>query len=196
MNVHKQKYAYAIFLIAILFFTVTGSVSATDTYALDPAHTSVTFKVKHLGVTNVHGRFNDVSGTIVLDEANPGNNSVVIRVKTDSVDTANAKRDNHLRSPDFFDAKTFPVIEFKSTSLKKVNAETYEVRGNVSLHGVTRPLNVSAEMTGAGKDPWGNYRIGFETAFKVKRTDFGMTKMLQAAGDVVRLSVNVEGIRK
>ena len=196
MNVHKQKYAYAIFLIAILFFTVTGSVSATDTYALDPAHTSVTFKVKHLGVTNVHGRFNDVSGTIVLDEANPGNNSVVIRVKTDSVDTANAKRDNHLRSPDFFDAKTFPVIEFKSTSLKKVNAETYEVRGNVSLHGVTRPLNVTAVMTGAGKDPWGNYRIGFETAFKVKRTDFGMKKMLQVAGDVVRLAVSVEGIRK
>lgn len=113
-----------------------------------------------------------------------------------SVYTANTTRDNDLRSPNFFDAEKYPLIEFKSTSVTIVDAETYDVRGDLNLHGVIRPLKVAAMMTGAGQDPWGNYRIGFETVFKIKRSDFGMANALNIAGDEVRLIVSVEGIRK
>jgi len=92
--------------------------------------------------------------------------------------------------------KKYPLIEFKSTSVTIVDAETYDVRGDLNLHGVIRPLKVAAMMTGAGQDPWGNYRIGFETVFKIKRSDFGMANALNIAGDEVRLIVSVEGIRK
>jgi len=185
-----------IFLVFILLSGFALTTSAGDKYALDPVHTSVSFRIKHLGVTNVHGRFNDVSGMLSFDEASPENFSIVVQVKTASVYTANTTRDNDLRSPNFFDAKKYPLIEFKSTSVAKVDAETYDVRGDLNLHGVSRPLKVAAMMTGAGQDPWGNYRIGFETAFKIKRSDFGMANALNIAGDDVRLIVNVEGIRK
>jgi len=183
----------------VVFISLSGfalTTSAGDKYALDPVHTSVSFRIKHLGVTNVHGRFNDVSGMLSFDEASPENFSIVIQVKTASVYTANTTRDNDLRSPNFFDAEKYPLIEFKSTSVTIVDAETYDVRGDLNLHGVIRPLKVAAMMTGAGQDPWGNYRIGFETVFKIKRSDFGMANALNIASDEVRLIVSVEGIRK
>jgi len=183
-------------LLVLIGIAVAAPASAAGTYQLDPVHTSITFKVKHLNVTFVYGRFNEVAGTLVFDDADPANSSIHVQVKTASVDTFNAKRDDHLRSPDFFDAAAHPVIEFKSTAVKKVDPETYSVQGNLTLHGVTRPVTVAAILTGAGKDPWGSERIGFETAFMIKRTDFGMTSNLQAAGDEVRLTVSVEGIRK
>jgi polyisoprenoid-binding protein YceI len=196
MNKRISYYAMHIFVVFILLSGFAQTTSAGDNYALDPIHTSVSFRIKHLGVTNVHGRFNDVSGMLSFDEASPENFSIVVQVKTASVYTANSTRDNDLRSSNFFDAKKYPLIEFKSTSVAKVDAETYEVRGDLNLHGVSRALKVAAMMTGAGQDPWGNYRIGFETAFKIKRSDFGMANALNIAGDEVRLIVNVEGIRK
>ena len=196
MNKRYSYYTMHIFVVFVLLSGFALTTSAADNYALDPVHTSVSFRIKHLGVTNVHGRFNDVSGMLRFDEASPENFSIVVQVKTASVYTANSTRDNDLRSPNFFDAKKYPLIEFKSTSVKKIDAETYEVRGDLNLHGVSRPLKVAALMTGAGQDPWGNYRIGFETAFKIKRSDFGMADALNIAGDEVRLTINVEGIRK
>jgi polyisoprenoid-binding protein YceI len=196
MNKRISYYAIHIFVVFVFLSGFALPTSAGDNYSLDPVHTSVSFRIKHLGVTNVHGRFNDVSGMLRFDEASPENFSIVVQVETASVYTANTTRDNDLRSSNFFDAKKYPLIEFKSTSVEKVDAETYEVRGDLNLHGVSRPLKVAAMMTGAGQDPWGNYRIGFETAFKIKRSDFGMANALDIAGDEVRLIVNVEGIRK
>jgi polyisoprenoid-binding protein YceI len=121
---------------------------------------------------------------------------VEISVKVDDIDTVNAKRDKHLKSHEFFDAKKYPLILFQSETFKKIGEGTYEVSGRLSFHGVTRPLTVEVEHIGSGKDPWGGYRAGFETSFKVKRSDFGMTHMLGGVGDEVRLSVNVEGIRQ
>jgi polyisoprenoid-binding protein YceI len=178
----------------LVFFLL--SYAATEEYKVDPAHTSVSFKIKHLAVTNVHGRFNDVSGRLRYDPDSSGNSAIEIKVNAASVDTAVSKRDEHLRSSDFFDVKKFPYIEFKSTSVKKVDAENYEVSGNLTLHGVTRPLKVSVVKTGEGQDPWGGYRVGFETEFTIRRSDFGMKTMLVNVGNKVRISVSVEAVRK
>ena len=187
----------AVVIAAALLFRLTGSsAGAAELYALDPVHSSVTFKVKHMGVANVHGRFNELSGALRYDAQDPDNFSVTVQVVAGSVDTSNSQRDQHLRSPDFFDVQQFPLIEFKSTIVKKMRADTYAVHGDLSLHGVTRPLKVEVVLTGEGKDYQGNRRIGFETDFQIKRSDFGMNKMLTSAGDVVRLTVSIEGVRE
>ncbi|MDX2502550.1 MAG: YceI family protein [Deltaproteobacteria bacterium] len=185
-------------LILCLSLVVSFVVPATaaDTYQLDPEHTSVVFRVKHLGVAYVYGRFNGPGGSFVFDEKSPGNSSIEIQVNAQNVDTAVKKRDNHLKSPDFFNAEENPVITFKSTSVKKAGKDDYEVAGNLTLLGKTRPITVIARQTGGGKDPWGNYRRGFETSFAIKRSDFGMNFMMGGVSDDVQLTVSVEGIRQ
>lgn len=171
-------------------------LSAADTYAIDPVHTAAIFKVKHLGVSHTYGRFNDVAGTIVFDAANPAASKVEITIQAGSVDTFNQKRDGHLASPDFFDSKQFTTLSFVSTAFKKVDEQNYEVAGNFTLHGVTKPLTLTVVKVGEGKDPWGGYRIGFDAAFTIKRSDFGMTKMLEAVGDDVAITFATEAIKK
>jgi polyisoprenoid-binding protein YceI len=171
-------------------------VSAVETYVIDLQHSAIIFRIKHLGITYVYGRFNDLSGILKIDDQTPANSSVQISAKTESVDTNVTQRDDHLRSPDFFDAKKFPTISFDSKSFKKVDQDTYEVTGDLNLHGITRPLTASVHHTGSGKDPWGGYRTGYETTFTIKRSDFGMTTMLNGVGDEVRITVSIEGIRK
>ena len=192
-----KKYIYRSYLLSIvslLFFSIP--VFGADTYRVDQSHTSVTFKIKHLGIANVHGRFTGVSGTLKYDPNSPANSSVEIQVKTDSIDTDNEKRDEDLRSANFFDAANYPVIKFKSTSVKRMDSENYEVTGDLTLHGVTRKMKLSVLKTGEGKDPWGGYRIGFETSYAIKRSDFGMKHMLGGVGDKVRMTVSVEAIRQ
>lgn len=169
---------------------------AAETYKLDPAHTSVVFRVKHLGVAYVYGRFNGPSGSFVFDGASPASSSIEIQVDALNVDTAVEKRDNHLRSPDFFNAAEYPVIRFKSTSVKKAGPDSYEISGDLTLLGKTRPITVQARHTGEGKDPWGNYRRGFETSFSIKRSEFGMNFMMGGVSDDVLLTVSLEGIRQ
>ena len=192
-----KKYIYRSSLLSIVllvFFSIP--VFGADTYRVDQSHTSVTFKIKHLGIANVHGRFTGVSGTLKYDPNSPANSSVEIQVKTDSIDTDNDKRDEDLRSANFFDASNYPIIKFKSTSVKRVDSDNYEVTGDLTLHGVTRKMKLSVLKTGEGKDPWGGYRIGFETTYNIKRSDFGMKHMLGGVGDKVRMTVSVEAIRQ
>jgi polyisoprenoid-binding protein YceI len=196
MNYHRKYYPISLLIIVVLLLVVSFPAAGAENYQIDPVHTSVTFKIKHLAVSYVHGRFNDVSGNLTYDQASPANSSIEIQVKTESIDTTNAKRDEDLRSSNFFDAQKFPMIRFKSTSVKKVDEDNYEVTGDLTLHGVTRQLTATALKTGEGKDPWGGYRIGFETAFVIKRSDFGMKHMLGGVGDKVRMIVSVEAIRK
>ena len=192
----KAKTTGFLILVLLLSASFLNPAAAAETYKLDPAHTSIVFRVKHLGVAYVYGRFNGPSGSFVFDEKSPANNSIEIQVSAQNVDTAVEKRDNHLRSPDFFNAADHPVIEFKSTAVKKAGNGNYEISGNLTLLGKTKPLTVKARQTGEGKDPWGNYRRGFEASFTVKRSDFGMNFMMSAAGDEVKLTVSVEGIRQ
>jgi polyisoprenoid-binding protein YceI len=180
----------------VLLMMTMGIAAAAETYAIDPVHTSVVFRVKHLGVTYVYGRFNDASGTIVYDAKAPENSSIEMQVLAQNVDTANSQRDNHLRSPDFFDAAKFPTIQFKSSKVLQTGTDTFTVAGDLSLHGQTRPLTVTVQHTGAGNDPWGGFRRGFETVFEIKRSEFGMTFMQGGVGDDVELRVSVQAIRK
>ncbi len=186
-----------------LFIFVTGlpvafsfPAYAAENYKLDPVHTSVVFRVKHLGIAYVFGRFNGPTGSFVFDESTPSNSSIEMTVNAKNVDTAFEKRDNHLRSPDFFNIADYPLISFKSNSVKKINPDIYEVSGNLTLLGKTRPVTVKAHATGSGKDPWGNFRKGFETAFSIKRSDFGMNFMMGGVSDEVNLTVSFEGIRQ
>jgi polyisoprenoid-binding protein YceI len=168
----------------------------TETYKIGPVHSSVVFRIKHLDITYFYGRFNDVGGTVVLNEADPAACAIEAEVKVESIDTHNADRDKHLKSADFFDVKQHPLITFKSTSFKKAGEQTYEVQGNLTLHGVTKPLTVKLERTGAGPGLKSEFRAGFETEFTVKRSEFDMTSLPDGLGDEVRLTVSLETIRQ
>ena len=172
------------------------SAHAADSYTVDKDHTAAIFKVKHAGVSYTYGRFNDVRGTVVFDSANLAASKVDILIQVGSVDTFNQKRDAHLANPDFFDAKQFPELTFVSTVFKKVDDSTFDVTGDFTLHGVTKSITIKAVKVGEGKDPWGGYRIGFESTFTIKRSDFGMTKMMEAVGDDVTVTFSTEGIRQ
>lgn len=185
---------------AVAFVAVGTSPAhaAPESYDIDAVHSSVIFRVLHFGAGYSYGRFNDFGGKLVFDEANPAASSVQVEIKATSVDTANAKRDDHLRGPDFFDVAQFPTISFKSTAVKSAGGTSYDVTGDLSMHGVTKSVTVRMEKIGAGKDAWGMFRIGFEGTMTVKRSDFGMKYGLDngALGDEVRLTLAFEGARK
>jgi len=183
---------------AAVFWLSMGPLTAmaADTYQVDPIHSSVVFRIKHLGIGYIYGRFNDISGTVVLDEKSPGDSTFQFQVKADSVDTANAKRDGHLKGPDFFNVKEFPIITFKSKEVKLLKASTYEVTGDLTLHGVTKPLTVKLQQIGSGNDPFGKYRTGFECNVTIKRGDFGMRFMPGAVGDDVWLLIGFEALKE
>jgi len=195
----KAKYMVvpfaAVFTLGLMSI-FTFPAAAAETYKLDPDHTSIVFRVKHLSVANVFGSFAAPTGSFVYDENSPSNNSIEIQVAAKNVYTRVEKRDNHLRSPDFFNAGKYPLISFKSNSVKKIDNKSFEISGDLSLLDQTRPITVMVVQTGQGKDPWGNFRRGFETTFSIKRSNFGMGFMLSVAGDEVDVTVSLEGIRK
>jgi len=184
-----------IFVLGLLIIFSSVAYSA-ETYKLDPVHTSIIFRVKHLGTAFAYGRINGPSGSFVFDESAPSKSAIEIQAEAKNVDTAVEKRDNHLRSPDFFNAGEHPLVSFKSKSVKKLSENTYEVSGDFTLLGKTRPITVEVQATGGGKDPWGNFRRGFETSFSIKRSDYGMGFMIGGVSDEVNLTVSVEGIRQ
>lgn len=169
--------------------------AAPQKFDVDAVHSTVIFRIQHMGAGYTYGRFNGIEGSVTWDAANPSASSVSIKVATASVDTGNADRDNHLRSPDFFDAAKFPEITFSSTSVKATGT-TLEVAGKLSLHGVTKDVTVTMEKTGEGKGRNGEALIGFEGVLQIKRTDYGMTYGAGALGDDVRLTIAVEAMRK
>jgi len=166
-----------------------------DNWKVDPVHTTVLFKVHHLGAGRFIGRFNDTSGTIKWDDADPTKSTIEITVKTESVDTANADRDKHLRSPDFFNAKQHPSITFKSTKVEK-DGEKFKLTGDLTLHGETHAVTASFELTGKGKGMKGEERVGGEATFKIKRSEWGMKGFAEAIGDEVDLTVSIEAVKE
>ncbi|HEV8605774.1 MAG TPA: YceI family protein, partial [Tepidisphaeraceae bacterium] len=141
-------------------------------------------------VGHVYGRFNEPNGTVTIDDADPTKSSFTLELQTQKVDTGIQKRDEHLRSPDFFNVKQFPSIKFKSTAVKKTD-KGYEVTGDLTLHGVTKPITVNLEQTGQGAmGP--RQIIGFETTVDLKRSEFGMNNMMGPAADDVRLIISLE----
>lgn len=169
---------------------VVGAAPAwAEPLSVDAVHSSVLFRIKHLNTSYAWGRFNDISGKLNLEANSP---VVEVQIKTDSIDTGNAKREQHLKSPDFFNAKQFPSIAFRSTRIEKSGDGKYAVDGTLSLHGVQKPINVQLERTGSGKNQQGTAITGFETSFRIKRSDFGMKFLLEGLSDEVLLVVSLE----
>jgi polyisoprenoid-binding protein YceI len=172
--------------------SLAAQASAADSYVIDPVHSSVQWKVQHMGAGHVWGRFTDFSGTLRLDGSAPEQSAVELTVKSASVLTDNEKRDQHLRSPDFFNARQFPVITFKSSAVKPTGPNSAEVAGELTLKGVTRTVTARATRTGAQGD-----LVGLEATLTLQRSDFGMGFGVgQGLGDEVQLLISVEAKRQ
>jgi polyisoprenoid-binding protein YceI len=174
--------------------TSTSVEQLTGTYALDPAHSRIGFVARHAMVTKVRGSFNDFEGTLEIDAEEPSRSSARLTIQAASIDTRNADRDAHLRSNDFFAMDEFPTIEFVSTGAEKLDDEHYRVTGDLTLRGVTKPVSVDFEFTGAATDPFGNFRVGFEGSVVVNRKDWGISwnAPLEAGGILVSEKVTLE----
>lgn len=173
---------------------------AADTYKIDPAHTSISFSVRHLGINNVKGKFKEFAGAIVLDNESITEASGTIQVK--SVDTGVQKRDDHLRSPDFFDAAKYPTITFKTKRIEKSSNGQLFLIADFTMRGVTKELRLPAKMSKPTKDPWGGVRIGLEAKTKLNRKDYGINyhEVLEtgamAVGEEVELEINAEAVKE
>jgi polyisoprenoid-binding protein YceI len=180
--------------------TDTTTLIPTGTWAVDPAHSSVEFQVKHMGIATVRGSFNRFEGAL---EVGPGGELKAYgTVEAASVDTNEPQRDDHLRSPDFFHVDEHPQLTFESTSIEQIDDETYEIKGNLTMHGVTREITLRAELTGNDVDPWGNERVGLEVRGQLNRGDYGM-RFNQVLGsgnmlvsDKVKLLLDVSAVKQ
>jgi polyisoprenoid-binding protein YceI len=175
--------------------TATG----TRTYKIDKSHSEAIFQVRHL-VTKVRGRFTDFEGAIEFNEANPEQSNVHFVINATSIDTAEKDRDTHLRSADFFDVEKYPQITFRSTRIAKRGTETYDVTGDLMLHGVTKTIVLPVAHLGKAKDPWGNDRLGFEAETTLNRKEFGLNwnAALETGGflvgDEVKISLQIQAV--
>jgi len=175
---------------------LAGFAVAAETFEVDTVHSTVLFRIKHMNVSWFYGRFTDITGTLMVDTKKPEASTIEIKVKTDSIQTDNEKRNAHLKSPDFFAAKQYPELTFKSTSAKSVGDGAIEMKGDLTCHGVTKPLTVTLQKVGEAKDPRGGVRAGYETKFNIKRSDFGMDFMPGGLGDDIEIIVSLEGVKK
>jgi polyisoprenoid-binding protein YceI len=174
--------------------TITTPGTVTGTYAIDPSHSRIGFVARHAMVTKVRGSFNEFAGVGYFDVDDPTKSHLELTVEAASIDTRNADRDHHLRSNDFFDMDQHPRISFVSTSVEQADRDHYRVTGDLTIKGVTKPVTVNFEYTGASVDPYGNQRIGFEGATTVNRKDWGVNwnAALEAGGVLVSEKVTLE----
>jgi polyisoprenoid-binding protein YceI len=182
--------------------TVTTPETAVSTWKIDPAHSVAEFKVKHMMISNVKGRFTSVSGTLYLDENNVANSRVEALIDASSIVTGDAQRDGHLKSPDFFHVEEHPTVTFRSTRIVPDGEGELKATGELTIHGVTREVTFAVEgPTAPAKDPWGNTRIAVSATTKINRKDFGLTwnAALETGGilvgEEVTITLDVQFIR-
>jgi polyisoprenoid-binding protein YceI len=183
-------------MVAAAVLAVSSARAEEVVYAIDPVHSVVLLKVDHLGLADAYGRFNEMSGEVRYNEADPEKSSMNFEVKADSIDTANEDRDKHLRGPDFFNAAEFPALTFKSTKVEKKGEKEFAVTGDFTVRGTTKPVTFDFELGGTGKGMQGEDRFGGGADFTVKRSDFGIDYLPQALGDDVEVIVSLEGIKQ
>lgn len=169
----------------------TTAAAAPEAFVVDGGHSSVLFRIQHMNAGLFYGRFNEVEGRLTLDEAQPSNSSVEVTVQAASVDTNSAKRDQHVTSPDFLDAKQFPTISFKSESVSREGG-LWKAEGKLTLHGVSKPLTFEFEKTGEAEGRGGKKVIGFHAELEVDRTEFGMDYGTSSLGAKLKLIVSLE----
>jgi len=181
--------------------TTTSTTIPTGTWTIDPAHSKVGFAVKHMGIATVRGEFTEFEGSLEIGEDLAGA-KVSGTVNPQSVDTNEPQRDDHLRSPDFFDVAQFPELRFESTSIEALDDEEFRITGQLTIHGVTDEIVLHAEVQGTDIDPWGNERVGLEVTGQLSRGDYGM-KFNQALGsgnmlvaDKVKLALDISAVKQ
>lgn len=179
---------------------MTDFPALSGTWVIDPAHSSFNFTAQHAMVTKVRGKFADIAGEIVIDGENPGNSSVSATAQAASIDTGNAQRDSHLRTGDFLEADTYPELSFTSTAVE-VEGDEVTVTGDLTIKGVSKTFTVELDWEGPAKDHMGNERLGFEGAFEINRTDFGVNfnAVLETGGVLVSekvvITLDVSAVR-
>ena len=181
--------------------TVKSTLVPAGTWTVDPAHSTVGFAVKHLGIATVRGKFDDFEGTLEIGE-NDESARAFGSVKAVSVNTNDSGRDEHLRSADFFGVEQNPELRFESTAIAQIDEDTYDITGNLTMNGITRPVKLQAEVEGTELDPWGNERVGLEVRGQLNRGDWDMT-FNQAlgsgnllVGEKVRLELDISAIKQ
>jgi polyisoprenoid-binding protein YceI len=182
--------------------TSTVTPTPSITWNIDPAHSNAAFKIKHMMISNVKGSFNGLSGTLTEDTTDPTRSQVEATIDLSTVSTGDTNRDTHLKSADFFDVEHNPHMTFRSTKVEKKGNQEYAVTGDLTIHGVTKPVTFAVEgPSEPGKDPWGNTRIGLEATTKISRKDFGLTynAALETGGiligDDVQITLDVQFVK-
>jgi len=196
----RVRTVQSLVLLAAIFLVPSSSFAAN--YKVDPAHSKIGFKVKHLGISYVGGAFNNYDAEFTFDPNKIEQANAKASIKVKSVDTDNKKRDDHLRSPDFFDAKDHPVMSFVSKEIKNVNGKNFTVVGDLTMNGITLPVTLDAVYKGTVTDPWGNEKAAFTAETTINRKDFGLkwNKLLETGGLVVGeevlVSLDIQGVKQ
>jgi polyisoprenoid-binding protein YceI len=181
--------------------TATTTGVPTGTWTIDPAHSKLGFAVKHMGIATVRGEFTEFQGTLQLGEE-LSTTTARGTVQAASVNTNEPQRDAHLRSPDFFDAQTYPELTFESTRIEPMDGRTFGVIGDLTMHGVTREVELEAVVQGTDTDPWGNERVGLQVVGRLSRGDFGMTfNQVLGSGNVlvadkVEIALDISAVKQ
>ena len=173
---------------------MTDSTPSTTTWKIDPAHSAAEFKVKHMMISNVRGKFSGLGGTLTFDEGDVSKSKVEASIPLATINTGDEQRDGHLKSADFFDAEKFPAMTFVSTAIAQKEPGELAVTGELTLHGVTKPVTFAVEGPSLpGKDPWGNTRVGISATAKINRKEFGLTwnAALETGGMLVGEDVTI-----
>lgn len=183
-------------ILALGMMSASYTVKAADYVVDNKGHASINFRVQHLGYSWTYGSFNDFDGKFSYDKAAPEKTTVVVNINTTSVDTHHAERDKHLRSDDFLNVDKFPEAKFVSTAYTAGEGEDGVLKGNLTLMGVTKPVEIGVTKMGEGKDPWGKYRAGFEGKTTFTMADFGIKNTLGPKSANVEMILSVEGIKQ
>jgi len=182
--------------------TGTGVQTLTGTWDIDPTHSRIGFAAKHAMVTTVRGQFTDYTADVFLDEENPANSKIRLEIQAASVESGTADRDKHLRTGDFFAIEEHPTLVFESTKVEKTDDDVYTLIGDLTINGVTNPVSVDWEVSGATNDPWGNFRAGFEGKATINRRDWGLQwnvgldKGGVLVGEKVKLEFDISAVKR
>jgi polyisoprenoid-binding protein YceI len=204
INLKKNRggYMMRLFLTSLAVLMFTFSSPAQNSWETDLAHSNINFTIAHLVIADVTGKFNDFSCTVHSNGDDFNGAEVEVSIKTSSIFTNNERRDNHLRSADFFDVEKFPLISFKSRSFEKTSENTYKISGMLNMHGISKPVVLDARYKGMIKDPWGNTRAGFKATTSLNRYDYDLkwNTALEAGGllvgETVAIEINLELLKK
>lgn len=198
---NKMRNRQLVVILALLTLIPSGALFAADEYTIDTAHSTVEFAVRHMVISTVKGTFADFSGVVTYDPKDVTKSTVDVTIKTASINTNNEKRDNHLRSADFFDADKYPEITFKSSKIENTK-DGLVMKGTLTIRGVSKEVSMPLQLTDTMTDPWGSIRFGAETGLEINRQDYGVSwnNVMDNGGlvvsDNVKISISVELVQK